>query len=121
MDPKTVQEQRHDLQILDVREDDEWIAGRIEGSRHIPLGELSARLGERPEPACGDRVPQRWARQQGRRAADPGRVDRAHHVRRDHPVGGRRPARQHAGRASRPGGLTAHNALRHFRSEYLTR
>ncbi len=46
MDPKTVQEQRHDLQILDVREDDEWIAGRIEGSRHIPLGQLSARLGE---------------------------------------------------------------------------
>lgn len=36
---------------LDVREDDEWEAGRIEGSLHIPLGELGARQAEIP----GDR------------------------------------------------------------------
>jgi rhodanese-related sulfurtransferase len=34
---------------LDVREIDEWAAGRIEGSVHIPLGELVARQDEIPE------------------------------------------------------------------------
>lgn len=46
MDPKTVHERRRQIQILDVREDDEWAAGRIEGASHIPLGELAARVGE---------------------------------------------------------------------------
>ena len=46
MDPKTVQGHRDEVQVLDVREDEEWDAGRIEGARHIPLGQLSARLGE---------------------------------------------------------------------------
>lgn len=46
MDPRTVQERRGEVQVLDVREDDEWAAGRIEGAHHIPLGELSARVGE---------------------------------------------------------------------------
>lgn len=32
--------------ILDVREDDEWAAGRIGGSVHIPMGEVVARLDE---------------------------------------------------------------------------
>ena len=32
--------------FLDVRENDEWQAGHIEGARHIPLGELSGRVGE---------------------------------------------------------------------------
>ena len=35
--------------LLDVREDDEWRAGHIEGAQHIPLGELGQRLGELPE------------------------------------------------------------------------
>ncbi|MDN5744988.1 MAG: rhodanese-like domain-containing protein [Nocardioidaceae bacterium] len=35
-----------DLLVLDVREDDEWAAGRIDGAVHIPLMELPARLGE---------------------------------------------------------------------------
>ncbi|HEY9252209.1 MAG TPA: rhodanese-like domain-containing protein, partial [Nocardioides sp.] len=35
--------------VLDVREDDEWAAGHIEGATHIPLQELPARLGELPE------------------------------------------------------------------------
>jgi rhodanese-related sulfurtransferase len=34
---------------LDVREDDEYLAGRIAGSVHIPLGELVARQDEIPE------------------------------------------------------------------------
>lgn len=32
--------------VLDVREPDEWDAGRIEGALHMPLGELGARHGE---------------------------------------------------------------------------
>ena len=39
---------RSDLHVLDVREPDEWRAGRIAGSQHIPLGELRTRLGEVP-------------------------------------------------------------------------
>ena len=35
-----------DLQVLDVREDDEWAAGHAPGALHIPLGQLGARLGE---------------------------------------------------------------------------
>ncbi|MHA6632031.1 rhodanese-like domain-containing protein [Pseudonocardia sichuanensis] len=46
MDPKTVYERRQDVQLLDVREDDEWNAGRIEGAVHIPLAQLPARLAE---------------------------------------------------------------------------
>ena len=32
--------------VLDVREDDEWDAGHVEGAVHIPLGDLPARVGE---------------------------------------------------------------------------
>ena len=32
-------------QVIDVREQDEWDAGHIEGARHIPLGELQAQAG----------------------------------------------------------------------------
>ncbi len=34
--------------ILDVREDDEWQAGHIEGAIHVPLADLPARYGEVP-------------------------------------------------------------------------
>ena len=34
--------------VLDVREPDEWATGHIPGATLIPLGELSARLGEVP-------------------------------------------------------------------------
>jgi len=40
-----VRDQRH---LLDVREDEEWVAGHIAGSQHIPLGQLEARLDEVP-------------------------------------------------------------------------
>jgi len=37
---------RDGAQIVDVREQDEWDAGRIPGAVHIPMGELSQRAGE---------------------------------------------------------------------------
>jgi len=35
-----------DLQVIDVREREEWDEGRMAGARLIPLGELDARLDE---------------------------------------------------------------------------
>lgn len=46
MDPKTVHDRRDEVQVLDVREPDEWAAGRIDGAHHVPLGELADRTGE---------------------------------------------------------------------------
>ena len=40
---------RADFHLLDVREDDEWTAGHIEGAQHIRLAELGDRLGELPK------------------------------------------------------------------------
>ncbi|GLZ41250.1 rhodanese-like domain-containing protein [Actinokineospora sp. NBRC 105648] len=37
--------------LLDVREQDEWDAGHAPDAVHIPMGELSARLGELPDDA----------------------------------------------------------------------
>jgi rhodanese-related sulfurtransferase len=37
-----------DARVLDVREDDEWQAGHIDGALHIPLGDLPTRLAEVP-------------------------------------------------------------------------
>src|ERR1700748_2580460 len=37
------------LVVLDVREDDEWQAGHVEGSVHIPLMQLEERYAELPE------------------------------------------------------------------------
>lgn len=38
-----------DAVVLDVREDDEWQAGRIDGVKHIPLAEVPQRFNELPE------------------------------------------------------------------------
>jgi rhodanese-related sulfurtransferase len=46
--PTDVSKRRSDFHLLDVREQDEWDAGHIEGAQHIPLGELAARLEEVP-------------------------------------------------------------------------
>jgi rhodanese-related sulfurtransferase len=48
MRPEDVNARAGELHLLDVREPDEWQAGHIAGSQHIPLGELRARLGEVP-------------------------------------------------------------------------
>ncbi|MFJ1707806.1 rhodanese-like domain-containing protein [Kitasatospora sp. NPDC088346] len=37
-----------DALLLDVREQDEWDAGHVEGALHIPIGEVIARLDELP-------------------------------------------------------------------------
>jgi rhodanese-related sulfurtransferase len=38
--PRIVHERQADVQIVDVREQPEWDAGRIEGSTHLPLNQL---------------------------------------------------------------------------------
>ena len=68
-----------DATILDVREDDEWTAGHVEGSTHVPLSELPGRADDVPasDPlvvVCrvGGRSAQvtAWLRQQGREAVN---------------------------------------------------
>ncbi len=49
MDPLDAGARLADLHLLDVREPDEWQAGHIAGSQHIPLGQLRERLGEIPK------------------------------------------------------------------------
>lgn len=43
-----------DALLLDVREDDEWAAGRAEGALHIPMSEFVGRVGELTERAGED-------------------------------------------------------------------
>ncbi|WP_369132623.1 rhodanese-like domain-containing protein [Modestobacter sp. I12A-02662] len=38
-----------DAVVLDVREDEEWAAGHIDGATHIPMGQVPSRLDEIPE------------------------------------------------------------------------
>jgi rhodanese-related sulfurtransferase len=38
-----------DAVVLDVREQNEWVAGHIDGATHIPMGEVPARLDDLPE------------------------------------------------------------------------
>lgn len=38
-----------DMVVLDVRRDDEWAEGRIDGAVHIPLHDLEARLDDVPD------------------------------------------------------------------------
>jgi rhodanese-related sulfurtransferase len=35
-----------DAVLLDVREDDEWAAGHVDGALHIPMGQLPGRFGD---------------------------------------------------------------------------
>ena len=35
--------------LLDVREQDEWDAGHVDGALHIPMGQLLARIDELPD------------------------------------------------------------------------
>ena len=48
LDPIQAQEliSRGDLDVVDVREDNEWSTGHVPGARHVPLGQLRAGLKE---------------------------------------------------------------------------
>jgi rhodanese-related sulfurtransferase len=47
--PRQAQQLQHDgAVLLDVRENDEWAAGRAPGAVHVPLGQLAHRLAELP-------------------------------------------------------------------------
>lgn len=48
MKPEDLRKAQPEHHLLDVREDDEWQAGHIEGAQHIPLGALGDRVGELP-------------------------------------------------------------------------
>ncbi|WJY51505.1 rhodanese-like domain-containing protein [Streptomyces chengbuensis] len=41
--------------VLDVREDDEWAAGHVEGALHVPIGDFVARFGEVTEAVADGR------------------------------------------------------------------
>ncbi|MFD3484617.1 MULTISPECIES: rhodanese-like domain-containing protein [unclassified Streptomyces] len=41
--------------VLDVRENDEWAAGHVEGALHIPMSEFVARFGEVTEAVADGR------------------------------------------------------------------
>jgi rhodanese-related sulfurtransferase len=45
----SVAELPEDAVVLDVREDDEWVHGHVEGATHIPMGQVPGRLDELPE------------------------------------------------------------------------
>jgi rhodanese-related sulfurtransferase len=40
--PEWVREKRDEIQLIDVREDYEWEAGRLEGARHIELERVAS-------------------------------------------------------------------------------
>ncbi|WP_025618089.1 rhodanese-like domain-containing protein [Salinispora cortesiana] len=45
----TVTEINDDAYLLDVREDDEWLAGHAPGAHHLPMTQLPTRLAEVPD------------------------------------------------------------------------
>ena len=45
----SVQDLPADAVLLDVREQDEWDAGHVDGAVHVPLGEVPSRLGDLPD------------------------------------------------------------------------
>ncbi|MBY5160921.1 rhodanese-like domain-containing protein [Salsipaludibacter albus] len=49
MEPTELDDQLDDVFVLDVREDQEWDAGRIAQAVHIPMGQLNARIDEIPK------------------------------------------------------------------------
>lgn len=49
MDVVTTHELTEDHLLLDVREPDEWAAGRIPGALHLPMAQLNARQDELPQ------------------------------------------------------------------------
>jgi rhodanese-related sulfurtransferase len=49
MDADTARARRDEFFLLDVREHDEWTAGHMTGSVHIPMRELGPRQAELPQ------------------------------------------------------------------------
>jgi rhodanese-related sulfurtransferase len=45
----SVSEVPEDAAVLDVREDEEWVAGHIDGARHIAMGAVPGRLDDIPD------------------------------------------------------------------------
>ncbi|QXE35760.1 rhodanese-like domain-containing protein [Streptomyces sp. GMY02] len=54
--------------VLDVREDDEWAAGHVEGALHVPMSDFVARFGEVTEAVAGGRKAYVMCRVGGRSA-----------------------------------------------------
>lgn len=46
MEPNELRDRLDDVQVIDVREGDEWNEGHIDGSVHIPMDEIERRLSE---------------------------------------------------------------------------
>jgi rhodanese-related sulfurtransferase len=46
--PSTLAERQDEVEIVDVREPEEWQAGRIEGSRYLRMNTIPERLAELP-------------------------------------------------------------------------
>jgi rhodanese-related sulfurtransferase len=46
MGPQQVHARMDELQVIDVREPDEWRAGHVEGAAHVPVDEVAHRLTE---------------------------------------------------------------------------
>ncbi len=51
----TVDQLPPDALLLDVREDDEWLAGHVDGAVHVPMTELPNRLADDPATVPADR------------------------------------------------------------------
>ncbi|MFD7897700.1 MULTISPECIES: rhodanese-like domain-containing protein [unclassified Streptomyces] len=54
--------------VLDVREDDEWAAGHVEGALHVPMSDFVARFGEVTEAVAEGRKAYVMCRVGGRSA-----------------------------------------------------
>ncbi|AXG78943.1 rhodanese-like domain-containing protein [Streptomyces paludis] len=54
--------------VLDVREDDEWAAGHVEGALHVPMSDFAARFGEVAEAVADGRTAYVMCRVGGRSA-----------------------------------------------------
>ncbi|GGT20911.1 rhodanese-like domain-containing protein [Streptomyces purpureus] len=54
--------------VLDVREDDEWAAGHVEGALHVPMSDFVARFGEVTEAVADGRRAHVMCRVGGRSA-----------------------------------------------------
>ena len=54
--------------VVDVREDDEWAAGHVEGALHVPMSDFVARFGEVTEAVADGRTAYVMCRVGGRSA-----------------------------------------------------